>query len=74
MLSLFSETHCILLIQKPPTKLTTHNNKTESQEEEEEEEGFHKRSNEFLVEVLFVAGVLLHFRVWNGSQTLKVAI
>jgi hypothetical protein len=50
MLSLFSETHCILLIQKPPTKPTTHNNKTESQqeEEEEEEEGFHKRSNKFL--------------------------
>jgi hypothetical protein len=69
MLSLFSETHCNLLIQKPPTKLTTHNNKTESQEE-----GFHKRSNKFLLEVLFVAGVLLHFRVWNGSQTLKVAL
>jgi hypothetical protein len=27
-----------------------------------------------LWEVLFVAGVLLHFRVWNGSQTLKVAL
>jgi hypothetical protein len=30
MLSLFSGTHCTLLIQKPPTKLTTHNNKTEA--------------------------------------------
>jgi hypothetical protein len=71
MLSLLSQTHCTLLIQKPPTKLTTHNNKTEARRRRRRRR-IHKRSNKFLLEVLFVAGILLHFRVWHGSQTLKL--
>jgi hypothetical protein len=50
MLSLFSETHCTLLIQKPPTKLTTHNNKTEARRRRRRRR-IHKRLNKFSLEV-----------------------